>query len=405
MILSRRTSPRRELNESITTMLIQGRNPQTRAKDFATKFETKEEEAYRLLHTEGSFIMKQQASQVAYKEDGVESTAGLLHWISRLALIAEPWMGNHLMLTRQLSALICLHYMPIDRCTTVPAYDDDDDDDLSGETRVVRDPVTGKGYEVPADMSYDKWYEKYIKNNTEAAVAEKKWKNQKSDKHQYGVYKNILGEDYLPKAFDEFQELIYSGGIEYGILKAQAKGMSYYNKAITNEPEITERVKGVAEATGMNILGLKYRIKSKSSFLEKIEKNYDPTGNEYEIKDIVRYTLGADTNSLADKTLMAIDKFEQGGYNTVRIKNTWSASSSYNGINTFIKDPNGQVFEMQYHTKESFNLKNGELHELYERQRKITDDESEEYLEIEDKMIALSSKLAFPKNIERVKNK
>ena len=60
---------------------------------------------------------------------------------------------------------------------------------------------------------------------------------------------------------------------------------------------------------------------------------------------------------------------------------------------------------MQYHTKESFDLNNGELHELYERQRKITDDESEEYLEIEDKMIELSSKLTFPKNIERVKNK
>lgn len=181
--------------------------------------------------------------------------------------------------------------------------------------------------------------------------------------------------------------------------------MSYYNKAIISEPEITDRVKKVAETSGMDILGLKYRIKSKSSFIEKIEKNYNPDGNNYEIKDIVRYTLGADSDSLADKALMAIDKFEQGGYDTVKIKNTWSAGSSYNGINTFIKDPNGLVFEMQYHTKESFDLKSGELHELYEQQRKIADDESEEYLEIEDKMIELSSKLTFPENIERVNSK
>jgi len=60
---------------------------------------------------------------------------------------------------------------------------------------------------------------------------------------------------------------------------------------------------------------------------------------------------------------------------------------------------------MQYHTLESFDLKNGELHKLYEKQRKLLDDESEEYLEIEDKMIELSSRLTFPKNIERVKNK
>ena len=246
---------------------------------------------------------------------------------------------------------------------------------------------------------------KFNKGNQEAEFPEKNTRIEKADKVQYESYENILGQEYLPKTFDEFQKLKYSGSIEYGILKAQAKGMSYYNKALTNEPEITKHVKEVAEATGMNILGLKYRIKSKSSFLEKIEKNYSSDGNEYEIKDIVRYTLGADAGSLVDKTLLAIDKFEQGGYNTVRIKNTWGTGSSYNGINTLIKDPNGQVFEMQYHTKESFDLKNEELHELYERQRKIVDDESEEYLKIEDQMIELSGKLKSPKNIERVKNK
>lgn len=69
-------------------MLIQGHNPQTLAKDFATKLETKGKEAYRLLHTEGSFIMEQ-ASQAAYKEDGVEKYPGLLYWISIPVLIAE----------------------------------------------------------------------------------------------------------------------------------------------------------------------------------------------------------------------------------------------------------------------------------------------------------------------------
>ncbi|MDF2608883.1 MAG: phage head morphosis protein family [Lachnospiraceae bacterium] len=390
-----------QLNESITSMLIQGRNPLTMTKEFSKKFDTKEFEAYRLLHTEGSFIMEQ-ASQAAYKEDGVEK----YRWLATLDIKTCDRCREKDGKTYDVDKAVVGVNMPplhsLDRCTTVPAYDDDD---LTQEKRVARDPVTGKGYEVPADMNYEQWHKEFIESNPEAIQAEKKWKNRQSDKLQYERYKNILGEDYLPKTFDEFQKLKYSGGIEYGILKAQAKGMSYYNKALINEPGITEHVKKVAESTGMDILGLKYRIKSRSSFLEKIEKNYNPDGNEYEIKDIVRYTLGTDPDSLVDKTLQSIDKLGQEGYNTVRIKNTWGVGSSYNGINTFIKDPNGQVFEMQYHTKESFDLKNGELHELYERQRKITDDESEEYLEIEDKMIELSSKLTFPKNIERVKNK
>ena len=59
-----------QLNESITTMLVQGKNPSTLSRDFAKKFGTKEYEAYRLLHTESSFIMEQ-ATLEGYKEDGV----------------------------------------------------------------------------------------------------------------------------------------------------------------------------------------------------------------------------------------------------------------------------------------------------------------------------------------------
>jgi SPP1 gp7 family putative phage head morphogenesis protein len=40
------------------------------------------------------------------------------------------------------------------RCTTVPYFDDDD---REGETRVARDPKTGKNIEVPATMTWKKW--------------------------------------------------------------------------------------------------------------------------------------------------------------------------------------------------------------------------------------------------------
>jgi len=161
----------------------------------------------------------------------------------------------------------------------------------------------------------------------------------------------------------------------------------------------------LADNTGMKVFGFDKRIKTKESFLEKIEKNYNPKGNEYEVKDILRYTLGANPKELTEKTLQSIDMFTQEGYNTRVIKNTWRTNSSYNGINTFISAPNGQKFEVQYHTQESFNLKNGKLHDLYEKQRKIVDDESEEYILLEDKMIDLSNELTTPKDIGRVKNR
>lgn len=391
-----------QLNESITTMLIQGHNPMTLSKEFAKKFETKEFEAYRLLHTDGAFMIEQ-GTLAAYKEDGINKYTILATLDTRTSEIcrnvdeSKPYDVD--------KAVTGVNYPPLHifcRSTTIPYYEDSD---TSKNTRVARDPVTGKNYYVPADMKYKEWYNRYIVSNPNAIVEEKKWQNRYADKKQFEQYTVKLGPENLLKSFDEFQTTKYSDPTEYGILKAQVKGMIYYDKAVLNEPDITAQVKKVAESVGMANLGLEYRIKTKESFLEKVRKNYNPNGNEYEIKDIVRYTLGSDPVNLTDKTLQTIDIFDQRGYNTIRIKNTWGPDSSYNGINTFIKASSGQVFEMQYHTQESFDLKNGELHELYEKQRRIQDDESEEYLEIEDKMIELSSKLTFPKNIERVKNK
>ncbi|MFR4578390.1 MAG: minor capsid protein [Clostridium fessum] len=57
--------------ESLTTMMIQGTAPQNLAKDFAKKMQAKKFDAYRLLHTESSFVMSE-AAHAGYKEDGVE---------------------------------------------------------------------------------------------------------------------------------------------------------------------------------------------------------------------------------------------------------------------------------------------------------------------------------------------
>jgi hypothetical protein len=94
------------------------------------------------------------------------------------------------------------------------------------------------------------------------------------------------------------------------------------------------------------------------------------------------------------------------GYNTIEVKNYWlNDMVPYNGINTTLKTLDGQKFEMQYHTLESFDLKNGEMHKLYEKQRLITDTSSEKYMKLNDKMFELSDALEIPKNIEAVKNK
>lgn len=389
-----------DLKEELLLSLVTGRTDRETADIIANKFAAGASQARRLVRTE-SCNLANQMDMASYEECGIEYYIYVATLDLRTSSICRSLDGKRFKVSEQQPGINCPPMHPWCRSTTIC---DIGDEELSQMKRRARDPVSGKTNTVPANMTYEEWYGKNVKGKPEAEFNEKMIRNRSADRRQYERYKEILGEE-APKTLDSFQQVKYADSDEYGILKAQYKGMSYYSKAIEGEPEITNQVKKIAESTGMDSLGLEYRIKTKESFLEKIRKNYDPGGNEYEIKDIIRYTLGADPERLTEKTLLAIEKFGNEGYNTVRIKNTWHPDSSYNGINTFIKSPGGQTFEMQYHTQESFDLKNGELHNLYEKQRKILDDESEEYLELDDKMIELSSRLTFPKNIERVKNK
>lgn len=381
-------------------MLIQGRNPKTLTGEMAKTFGTKEFEAYRLLHTEGSFIMGQGTLE-AYKEDGVEKYQILATLDIKTSDTCRDQDGMIYDVDKAVVGVTYWPFHPFCRTTDVPYYDDQD---LADETRIARDPVTGENGTVPADMTYKDWYKKYIENNPKALLEEKKWMNRYTDRKQYEAYLESIGKEYVPKSIDEFQKIKYTNPTEYGILKAQTKGMTYYSKALFSERDITKQVKLVAKEIDMSVLGIEFRVKGKDSYLRKIRTNFKPDGNEYEINDILRYTYGTDVRQLSNKTLGSIDKYSSLGYNTIKVKNSWlDDDNPYNGINTIMQAPNGQKFELQYHTPESFDLKNGELHRLYEKQRLITDEESEEFISLRNQMFDLSDKLTVPDGIERVK--
>lgn len=128
-------------------------------------------------------------------------------------------------------------------------------------------------------------------------------------------------------------------------------------------------------------------------------------GNTFEINDIIRYKYTSDPEIFTEKFKSAIANLNEKGYNIVRVKNTWRNNTNpYKGINTIVQAGYGQKFEIQYHTFESFELKNGKMHELYEKQRLIIDDESKEYISLRNQMFELSDKLTVPKNIEKVED-
>ncbi len=387
-----------DLKEELLINLVTGRTDREAAEIIQNKFASGASEARRLVRTESNNLANQMEMK-SYEECDIEWYLYVATLDLRTSFKCRELDGKRFKVSEQQPGKNCPPMHPWCRSTTIC---DITEEELAGMERRARDPVTGKTEKVPATMTYDEWYKKHVANNPAAQVEEKKIQNAGKDRKQYERYKDTLGEEYVPKDFHKFQDEKHNKTDEYGIIKAQAKGMTYYNKAVENEPEITKHVKDVAKQTGMNMEGLDYRLKTKESYLGKIKREYSPEGNTYEVKDIIRYTYTATAKDLVPKAEKAIELHKDAGYNTDRIKNSWLDSHNpYNGVNTILSSPNGQKFEIQYHTPESYAVKD-QMHKDYESWRKL-DPSSKEAIELRKKMFTQSQGMEVPADIERVK--
>lgn len=388
------------MHNSLSRMCITGEAPDCAIEEISKQMGVSKAQAGRVVMTE-SAAFANKARQDCMEELDVEQFEVVETLDSHTCETCGGMDGKHFPMREFEVGVTAPPFHPNCRGCTCPYFDDEFD---SVGERAARGE-DGKTYYVPADTTYEKWFEQYVKSSPQEMLAYTKAKSLDSDKKQYKKYKERLGKSYLPSTFDEFQNIKYGNAKEYGILKSQYKGMKYYNKAVESEPLITSSVKDVAENCGLETYGLKNRIKGKESYLRKIRAEYKPDGNKYEVKDIVRYTLGTDdAGALVKGMENAIDELSKLGYNTIAVKNSWEDPlNPYKGINTTVIAPNGQKFEIQYHTKESFEVKE-KMHALYEKQRMIEDQFSNEYIKLSDEMFELSNRLSEPSEIERVKS-
>lgn len=379
----------------VVKSLMSGEAWSKTAEKLSTAFQVEKYNATRLIHTESSHIHAM-SDLKAYEDIGAEQYRYLATLDYRTCERCQQWDNMVLPLSEAREGYNYPVLHPLCRCTTTIAVD--------LKNRRARDPLTGKNDIVDGSVTYQEWYNSLSDEQKEALkLSKRKDSNRTSDKLQHAKYVKVLGTKEVPRSFDKWQELKYNDSEQWGILKSKAKGMIYYNKALQKEPQITEFIKKQAVENGFKIQGLNYRIKSKESYLRKIESKYSENGNKYEINDILRYTYIGSNNKLTEKTLYNIQDMKQKGYETIKIKNTWNDKNNpYKGINTIVKDKDGFKFEVQYHTQESFNLKNNEMHELYEKAR-VLEKNSEEYLNLSKQMFDMSEKLHIPKDIEKVK--
>ena len=194
--------------------------------------------------------------------------------------------------------------------------------------------------------------------------------------------------------------------------RAKTLTKNLLNRAKVNESEITEDLRNIPEIIGAKLIGLENKFKSESSLFRKlidfsakdlsnssIETKLEKYGRI--INDVLRFTFLLPLDSFEKRFQETLGALRKSGYEIYerRIWNAWKNAGTerdtgYRGINITVKSSQKQLFELQFHTEESFRLKT-ETHFLYQEARQIETSEKRRD-EIIKQVIKLAEKVEIP---------
>lgn len=266
-----------------------------------------------------------------------------------------------------------------------------DVDEIPESTRASMDG------QVKASLTYEDWLKNKTLEQQDAILGKGK-----ADLWRRGVitFADMLDQSGRPLTLKSLRELFKLDGVENAVNAA-------YKSASELEPILTNDMLSVVKQSHGYLEGLDYRLKSIDSITRKVQTDIVRTGvtedeSLSKITDIVRYTTIFESNNFTQNYFKMQEIIVGKGYNIVKVKNTWRKGAVYKGVNTIL-EKDGMKFEMQYHTKQSFELKNGKLHELYEKAR-ILNVSAEELKKLNEEMKNLSDQLETPVDIGKIRN-
>jgi hypothetical protein len=142
--------------------------------------------------------------------------------------------------------------------------------------------------------------------------------------------------------------------------------------------------------------GLEHRRKGDHRLKEKIATELGitpvmrPADAINKLSDAIRYTFCFEPSSYSDGYRNVTERLEAREYRMVYSKNYWHDDPEYKGINTRWITPDGQRFEVQFHTAESHYAKQHITHKSYEQLRSpLTQDDERSELEAFQREVCL----------------
>ncbi len=152
--------------------------------------------------------------------------------------------------------------------------------------------------------------------------------------------------------------------------------------------------------SGGRLEGFDHRLKGDDRLKEKVAEGLssspDATPGQVlrELPDAIRYTFCLPLESYVRGYYDILARLDSFGHKMYQSKNSWGALE-YKGINTRWVTQEGQRFEVQFHTPESFHAKQNVTHRAYERLRNLLTSDAERG-ELESFQREVSSRIELP---------
>lgn len=184
-------------------------------------------------------------------------------------------------------------------------------------------------------------------------------------------------------------------------------------EAAEHEPEVTKDLGEVLTANSSRFEGLAFRLKGQSSLSRKIKTDSGAdNGNvtmkalkkaSSDIHDNLRYTSILSEKNFGNGASKIMKDLESRGYEFVKVKNTiGNTDGNYRGVNTQVKDKNGYIFELQFHTPTSVKVKEA-AHLEYEVARDPKTSEADRK-KAEARMSKLFKSIPMPEGVDKIES-
>jgi len=208
---------------------------------------------------------------------------------------------------------------------------------------------------------------------------------------------------------------------------ANSQAQKLLAEATRNEPEITKDLQEITLEISAEIVGFESKFKTEKSLSEKLARNSLKNikrllETDFSIEDAIENVLSFRAEAFNDAlryTIVLSNENYVFGYKKFlgllnqrkyeipkkRIWNAWKNigtiyDKGYRGINTTVISSQEQKFELQFHTKESFDLKN-ETHELYKESNKLNISHKRA-IEIRRILLEKAQKIEVPKGVKQL---